>query len=238
MLATGGFAQKRAMSKLISFEKVQLAVLLGFLLLVSLASAQQSKMLLKIQELRAEVETQTNTISIGRNAYDSGFNGSGGLDVQQYPHTATCVVVYDDGKYYLEKRNERSGKPTKAKSATGTLSADELQQLKAILDDGELKKIAMPKAVDMPEGVQELTEAQRLDVQVVRDAEIQQFSFLKERLRLGATITGSSPGGLSGTETVLDNGAPYKKAVSPLMKWFEGLGKKNKLNESKPQYCQ
>ncbi len=40
-------------------------------------------------------------------------------------------------------------------------------------------------------------------------------------------------------DTYLDNGAPYKKTLSPLMKWFEGLEKKSKsdLKESKPQYC-
>jgi hypothetical protein len=39
-------------------------------------------------------------------------------------------------------------------------------------------------------------------------------------------------------DTYLDNGAPYKKTVAPLVKWLDELGKKNKLKDSKPQYCQ
>jgi hypothetical protein len=40
-------------------------------------------------------------------------------------------------------------------------------------------------------------------------------------------------------DAYLDNGEPYKKILSPLMKWFEGLQKKSKsgLKESKPKYC-
>lgn len=40
-------------------------------------------------------------------------------------------------------------------------------------------------------------------------------------------------GGLTGMDTLLDNGAPYKKTLGPLLKWFNEFGKKNKLKESK-----
>jgi hypothetical protein len=40
-------------------------------------------------------------------------------------------------------------------------------------------------------------------------------------------------------DAYLDNGAAYKKTLSPLLKWFESIEKKSKsdLKESKPQVC-
>jgi hypothetical protein len=217
--------------------KIQLYLLLGVLLLVPLANAQSGKALLQIQRLRTEVETDTNALSNGRNAYDTGFKGTQMLDVSQYPNSATCVVVYENGKYFLEKREDRGGGKVKAKSAEGALSAEDLQHLTSILDEDGLKKITSPKAPDMPPQAQVLKEAERLDVLVARGEVFQRFTFMKERIKTGADITGSSLGGMSGTDTFLDSGTPYKKTVSPLLKWFDELGKKNQWKESKPQYC-
>src|SRR5438105_15403350 len=111
------------MSRPIVEIKIQLPLLLGLLLWALLANGQAAKTLLQIQRLRAELETDTNAISNGRNAYDTGFKGTQLLDVSQYPNSATCLVVYEGGKYYLEKREERAGGKTKAKSADGVLSA-------------------------------------------------------------------------------------------------------------------
>ena len=70
-------------------------------------------------------------------------------------------------------------------------------------------------------------------------ANSQQFTFMKERVKTGnPTWTGAASGSMSGLDSFLDNGAPYKKTVAPLLKWFDELGKKNKLKESQPQYCQ
>ena len=217
--------------------KIPMSLFLGLLLWAPLANGQGAKTLLQIQRLRAELQTDTNAISNGRNAYDSGFKGSQLLDVSQYPNSASCVVVYDDGKYFLEKREDRGGGKLKARSTDGALSADDLQHLMSILDDEALKKITTPKAPDLPPQAQVLKEAERLDVLVGRGEIFQQFSFMKERVKTGADITGSSLGGMSGTDTFLDSGAPYKKTVSPLVKWFDDLGKKNHWKESKPQYC-
>lgn len=226
------------MSRCKSDHKFPLSLLLGFLVLAPLASAQESKPLVQIERSRAELESQSNAMSIGRNSYDAGFNGSQQMDVRQYPNTATCLVVYGDGRYFFEKKDEHTvGKP-KAKSASGVLSADDLQHLKAILDDDELKKITMPKEPELPDDAQVLKEAERLDVQVNRGATLQQFAFMKERVKTGATVTGNASGSMSGMDVFLDNGAPYKKTVAPLLKWFDELGKKNKLQTSKPQYCQ
>jgi hypothetical protein len=204
-----------------------------------LAKTQESSPLVQIQRLRAELESQSNAMAKGRNSYDAGLNGSQQMDVKQYPNSATCVVVFGDGKYVVEKKEEHTLGNPKVKSAEGTLSADDLQHLKAILDDEELKKITTPKEPELPADAEVLKEAERLDVQVNRGASSQQFTFLKERLKTGTpSVMGASSGSMGGMDVFLDNGAPYKKSVSPLMKWFDELGKKNKLKESKPRYCQ
>lgn len=221
-----------------SHHHLQCSLLVAFALMAPFVHAQAPKPLLQIQRMRAELESDSMAISNGRNSYDAGFNGSQSLDVRQYPNSATCLVVYEDGKYSYEKREEHSiGKP-KAKSAEGVLSPDDLQRLKAILDDDQLKKLATPKAVDLPADARVLKEAERLDVQIGREGTPQQFSFTRERVSTGASITGASSGGLSGMDTTLDNGTPYKKTVAPLLRFSDEVGKKNKLKDSKPQYCQ
>ena len=226
------------MSKCKSCLKLVSSLLLGGLALAPLANSQDSKPLVKIERMKAELDSQSNAISNGRNSLDAGLNGSQQMNTQQYPNTNTCLVVYDDGKYFVEKKDEHTpGKP-KTKLAAGVLSADDLQRLKAVLDDEELKKVPMPKDLVLPDDAQGLKEAERLDVQVHRDATLQQFTFMKERVKTGPGTTGNSSASLSGMDALLDNGAPYKKTVAPLLKWFDELGKKNKFADAKPQYCQ
>lgn len=213
------------------------SLLCMLLVLAPLAYTQESKPLLQMQRMRAELESTSNAMSSANNAYSAGLNGSDAMDVRQYPNSASCLVVYEDGKYFFEKKEEHNGK-VKAKSAGGMLTADELQHLKAILDEEGLKKVPMPKAPEVPSDTQVLKEAERLDVEVSRGAGSQQFTFMKERLKTGApTITGASSGSMSGLDTFLDNEGPYKKTIEPLVKWFDEMGKKNKLKESAPQYC-
>jgi hypothetical protein len=226
------------MSKYIISDTLQLILLVGLLALAPLAHGQEAKTLLQIQRLRAELETETNSMSIGRNAYDEGSKGEQQLDVRRYPNSAACLLVYDNGRFFFEKREEHTlGRP-KAKSAQGVLAADDLQHLKTILDDEELKKITTPKALELPADAQVLKEAERLDVQVGRGEGLQQFSLMKERVKTGTTRAVSSSAALSGMDTFLDNGAQYRKTLAPILKWFDELGKKNKLTDSKPQYCQ
>ncbi len=219
-------------------HKRPLCLLLGFLVLAAFASAQDSKPLVKIERMKAELDSQSTAMSNGRNSYEAGFNGSQQMNVQQYPNTNTCLVVYPDGKYFVEKKDERTpGKP-KVKSASGVLSADELQQFKAVLDEDEIKKITMPKDLVLPDDATGLKEAERVDVQVHRETALQQFTFMKERISTGPGKAGNAASSLTGMDVFLDNGAPYKKTVAPLMKWFDELSKKNKFQDSKPQYCQ
>jgi hypothetical protein len=220
-------------------SKLQLVLISGLLVLASRASGQGTTPLLQIQRLRAELENSLNLMSSGRNVYDAATKGEQQqLDVKQYPNSASCLLVNQDGKYFFEKREEHTlGKP-KAKSAEGVLTADDLQHLKAILEDEQLKKITTPKTLDLPPDAQAIKEAERLDVQIGRAETLQQFTLMKERIKTGTTSSISSSASLTGIDTYLDNGEPYKKTLSPLMKWFEELGKKSKLKESKPQYCQ
>ncbi len=149
-------------------------------------------------------------------------------------------MVYGTGRYVLEKREERTvGKP-KVKSVEGTLTADDLQQLKAILDDEALKGIKTPKMPDLPPDTAALREIESLDLQIDRAGNAQHFTTMKRRVKTGASDNNPATATAStGLDIYQDNEGPFKKTLNPLMKWFEGLEKKSKsdLKESKPQYC-
>jgi hypothetical protein len=215
---------------------LQLLMLLGLLVLAQLAGGQGTTTLLRLQRARANLEIAENRQSVGRNIFDVARGNP--LDVWKYPNSVSCLVVYGDGKYAFEKRDEQTlGKP-KVKSAEGVLAADDVQRLKAILENEELKKVTTPKVPDLPADTQAVREIESLDAQIDHAGTVQRFTTVKERVKTGALISATS-GPSSGLDTYLDNGAPYKKTLSPLMKWFEELEKKNKsaLKESKPQYC-
>ena len=215
---------------------LKLLLLLG-LVLTQIAGSQQIPILLRLQRSTAELEISENRQSSANNIYDAA-RGSDPRDVWKYPNSITCLVVYGDGKYVFEKREERTPGSPKAKSAQGVLSADDLQHLKAILNDEELKKVTTPKTPALPDDTEAVRNIERLDAQIDRDGSEQRFTMLKERVKTGAVLTRMT-GPSTGMDTYLDNSAPYKKTLSPLLKWFDELGKKNKsaLKESEPQYC-
>lgn len=190
-----------------------------------------------MQQSRASLNIDSNAKHAqGLNGITYGNPGN----VWNYPNTAACLLVYSDGRYVLEKRDEQTVGKAKIKSAEGTLSADDLKELKAILEGDDLKKIVSPKVPDLPEDTEALREAESIDVEIAHAGTTQRFVTIKERVKTGARssqFATSAPS--SGLDVFLDNGAPYKKAMNPLMKWFEGLQKKNKsaLKDSKPQYC-
>lgn len=157
-----------------------------------------------------------------------------------YPSSSSCLVVYNDGRYVLEKRDEHKVGSPKVKSAEGTLSGDDLEQLKSILDSDELKKIAALKPVTPPPNAQLLREAETMGVQITRADATQYFLAMKERFKTTAPGNSDLAGVPStGLDTYLDNASAYRKALNPLVKWFDGIEKKSKssLKESKPQYC-
>jgi hypothetical protein len=191
--------------------------------------------LLRLQQSRANLNIDAN-VRHGQGLWGITFGNPG--DVWQYPNSLSCLVVYGDGKYVLEKRDELTvGKP-KVKKAEGTLAADDLQRLKAILDDGELKKVKTPSMPTLPDDAQAVRDIESLDAEIDHGGSTQRFTTVKERVKTGALISATS-GPSTGMDTYLDNGALYKKTLTPLMKWFESIEKKSKseLKESKPQFC-
>jgi hypothetical protein len=194
-----------------------------------------STTLLRLQQSRAYLNIDTNA-QHGQGMWGITFGNPG--DVWQYPNSLSCLVVYGDGKYRLEKREEVTlGKP-KVKLAEGSLGADDLQRLKAILDDEALKKVKTPSMPELPADAQAVRDIESLDAQIDHAGTTQRFTTVKERVKTGALVSATS-GPSTGMDTYLDNGAPYKKTLTPLLKWFEGLEKKSKsdLKESKPQVC-
>lgn len=205
---------------------LRLPVLFGLLALAQIAVGQGSS-LLRLQRSKAYLNIDSNVQHAQGLAGVTTHNPG---DVFNYPNSLSCLVVYGDGKYVLEKREEQTlGKP-KVKLAEGTLAADDLQHLKAILDDGGVKAIVTQKMPDLPDDTVTVREIESLDAQIDHGGTVQQFSTVKKRVKTRAA---------SGMDTYVDNGASYQKTLNPLMKWFEGLEKKSKsdLKDAKPQYC-
>jgi hypothetical protein len=219
-----------------SYALPKILLVLGILVLSEIGAGQDaSVLLLRLQRSRATLNIDANA-EHGQGMWGLTYGNPG--DVWQYPNSLSCLVVYGDGKYILEKREESTvGKP-KVKLAQGNLGADDLQRLKIILDEEALKKIRTPKMPDLPRDAQAVRDIESLDAQIDHSGITQRFTTVKERVKTGALISATS-GPSTGMDAYLDNGEPYKKTLSPLMKWFEGLEKKSKsdLKESKPQYC-
>jgi len=217
------------MVALLRFDKLlPLLPLLGILLFANVGVGQESSTpLLRLQRSKAYLNLETNVLHAqGMNGITYGKSG----DVFSYPNSLSCLVVYGDGKYVLEKREEATlGKP-KIKTAEGSLAADDLHHLKSILDDEALKKVSTPKAPNLPDDAVTVREIESIDVQIDHTGAEQHFTTIKERVKTSET---------SGMDKYLDNGAPYQKTLNPLMKWFEGLEKKSKsdLKDAKPQHC-
>jgi len=217
-------------------ESVRLLAVLAILIAGEIGVCQNvSTPLLRLQESRAYLNIDAN-VQHGQGFWGITFGNPG--DVWNYPNSLSCLVVYSDGKYFLEKRDEPTlGKP-KVKRAEGNLGPDDLQRLKGILDDEALKKVRTPKMPDLPADAQAVRDIETLDAQIDHAGVTQRFTTVKERVKTGALISATS-GPSTGMDVYLNNGEPYKKVLSPLMKWFEGLEKKSKsdMKESKPQYC-
>ncbi len=217
-------------------ELPKLLLVLGILVLSQIGAGQDaSTLLLRLQRSRATLNIDANA-EHGQGMWGLTYGNPG--DVWQYPNSLSCLVVYSDGKYVLEKREESTVGRPKVKTAQGNLGADDLQRLKAILDDEALKKVKTPKMPDLPRDAQAIRDIESLDAQIDHAGITQRFTTVRERVKTGALVSATS-GPSTGMDAYLDNGEPYKKVLSPLMKWFEGLEKKSKsdLKESKPQYC-
>lgn len=214
----------------------RLVIAAGLFTVSHAAAGQGNTALLKLQNSRAYLNIEQHRQAKGNDINEISFGDP--RDVWQYPNSVACLVVYNDGKYALEKREEQTVGRPKIKSAEGMLAADELQQLKAILESEELKKVTTPKMPELPADAQALREIESLDLQIDRGGSLQRITTVKERVKTGALVSATS-GPSSGLDTFLDNGMGYKKTLTPLIKWFERLEKKNKSNlkQAQPQYC-
>jgi len=211
-----------------------LVSIIGMLLLADTIAGQGSSTpLLKLQRSKAYLNLETNVVHAqGMHGITYGKGG----DVSSYPNSLSCLLVYGDGRFILEKREETTvGKP-KVKRAEGALAADDLQHLKSILDDEGLKKIVTPKAPELPSNAGAVREIESVDAQIDRGGTPQRITTIKERIKMAASETG---GATNGMDTYIDNAAPFQKTINPLIKWFDSVEKKNKsgLKDSTPQYC-
>jgi len=226
------------MVALLRFDKLlPLLSLFGILLFANVGVGQESSTpLLRLQRSKAYLNLDTNVVH-ARGMYGVTYGKSG--DVSSYPNSLSCLVVYGDGKYVLEKRDEATlGKP-KIKTAEGSLAVDDLQHLKSILDGEALKRVSMPKAPDFPDDMEALREVESIDAQIDHAGTVQHFTTTKARVKTGGSGMMNGATASTGMDTYLDNGAPFQKTLNPLMKWFEGLEKKSKsdFKASKPTYC-
>ncbi len=190
-------------------------------------AAGQATPLLRLQRSTAELEISSGAKHAqGLAGITTGNPG----DVWHYPNSVSCLLVYGDGKYVYEKRDEPTlGRP-KVKLAEGSLGPDELQQMKAILEDAALRQISSPPMPDQPDDMVTVHEIESLNAQIDRNGTLQEFTTVKERVKTTA---------MSGLDTWLDNGTRYQKTLAPLLKWFKDTEKKAKsgLKDAKPQYC-
>jgi hypothetical protein len=129
--------------------------------------------LLRLQRSKAYLNLDTNVVHAqGLNGLTYGKSG----DVFSYPNSLSCLVVYGDGKYVLEKREETTlGKP-KIKTAEGTLGAEDLHHLRSILDDEALKKVSTPKPPTFPDDMEALREVESIDAQIDHAGAPQHFT--------------------------------------------------------------
>src|SRR5882757_3721165 len=177
----------------------------GMLAITQIADGQgPAASLLRLQRSRAYLNIDSNVQHAqGLNGVTYGNPG----DVFNYPNSLSCLVVYSDGKYVFEKREEQTlGKPN-VKEAEGTLTEDDLQHLKAILDDAGVKGIVTQKMPDLPDDAVTIREIESLDAQIDHSGTSQHFTTVKERVKTRAT---------TGMDTYVDNGARYQKNLNPL----------------------
>jgi hypothetical protein len=206
----------------------KIAALLGMAISAHLAASQvNGTPLLRFQRSTAELEINSSA------PHARGFSGittGNPGDRWNYPNSVSCLLVYADGKYFYEKRDEHTlGKP-KIKLAEGAFTAEELGQMKAILADEALRNVNSPPMPVMPDDMVAVRQIETVNAQIDRGGHLQEFMMVKERLKVRNG---------SGMDTQLDNGTKYEKALAPLLRWFKDVEKKSKsaLKDAQPQYC-
>jgi hypothetical protein len=148
------------------------------------------------------------------------------------------VSVFNNGHFIFQKIDEHDLGHPKIKSVEGAITAADMDQLRAILENEDLSKIKSPPPPDLPSDTVALREIERLDAQINHGGTIQTIVTVKERVKTnGSGAISAAPS--NGADTFLDKGAAYKKTLRPLMNWFTDFSKKNKsgMTESVRAYC-
>jgi hypothetical protein len=151
-------------------------------------------------------------------------------ETNHYPNTISCTVIDADGHYVLEKTDERTlGRP-KTKRAEGTLTPEELQALKAILDADSFKKMQTLPMPAMPDFAVAVRELESVTTEVNRDGAVQAVTVTRERMKTNRT---------SGMDEFLTNAGPNDKLMSPLTKWMKDAEKRMSqgLKDGAAQSC-
>jgi hypothetical protein len=188
---------------------------------------QNSSPLLRFQRSAAYLETESSAPH-AQGMWGVTFGSPG--DVSHYPNALSCVVIYGDGRYVLERTDEKSVGRPKSKRSEGILTPEEMQELKSILEAESFKTIKTQPMPPMPDYAVTVREIESINTEVNRETSVQQISITKERLKTNR---------MSGLDEWLNNTGQNEKLLSPLTKWLKDAEKKMKsgLKEATPQYC-
>jgi hypothetical protein len=197
-----------------------------FLLTLAAAAQQDALPMLRFQRSIAYMESES-AAPHARGMAGITYNNPG--TTLHYPSSTSCMLVYPDGRYILEKIEEKTvGKP-KAKRAEGTLTSEELDRLKAILEAPEFKSLKTNPMPDIPDDATAMHEEEQTETEVYHPA-FQTFTITRQRMKTNST---------TGLDIWLSNSGKSDKALAPFNKWMKDAEKKMKdgLKEAQPQYC-
>ncbi len=137
--------------------------------------------------------------------------------------TRTCAIVFPDGRFRYEKGDQRFREKASQHVFEGSIAADRLQELQALLDNPELKSL---KHRNFPTGVL-ASEFEITDVAIVRADGIQNLTFTSY---FGTHTNPTQPGGLSNMKYSTDEEV---KIVKPIRRWVKEAIESRKGSEIK-----
>lgn len=136
----------------------------------------------------------------------------------------TCAIVYADGRYHQEKSSQEIGGRVKAQIHEASLEASQLQGLRQLLDDSDLKALQHGNIPDA--AVFSATDITR--VWIPRDGQVQRLEFAND-LRVQAAI---------GSHYVVND--KNTRLIRPLQKWVKTelrADKTNVIDGATPNQC-
>ena len=141
-----------------------------------------------------------------------------------------CVIVYVDGWYRREKSSQEYLDGIQARAFEGSLTENQLTQLRALLDASDLKNMKHEADVRVFSA-----EGDATSLAVPRDSTVQRLKFIHAFQVLGNR---DKPGGYSGTQYALDSD---ERVLDPLRNWLKNNIDNQNANEvtgSAPTNCE